>query len=98
MDLEINFGRRRDDGKLIVNFAERREILWANTRYIKGFYLDELPDDVDGTLTYAMILINDRWNGKLYFLQKRNDWTKNDYFNFADKRFKQLGITHLSVV
>ncbi len=94
MDLEINFGRRRDDGKIIINFGEKRELLWANTRFIEGMPLEP----IEGSDGSAVVLINEQWNGKIYFAKKRETWKKNDYFDFADRRFKELGITHLKAL
>ena len=70
-------GRRHDDGKIIVNFGEKRQILWADIQFIVGTALENIPA-TEGK-QYAMVLIDDKWNGKLYFARKHETWKKNDY-------------------
>ena len=40
----------------------------------------------------GVVLIHQDWGGRMYFLGERHEWTEDQYFEHADKLFKELGI------
>lgn len=83
-------GESEKDFGLSVNFHKHRAIVKANTSRVEGIELELIPPGVSG-LSPAMILISRDWND-LYFLIERDGWVEADYFAYAQKRFKELGV------
>lgn len=94
-DLHVRFGRRRDDNQIIVGFANERghveHILFVDTARVHGKELERIEARMDGSF-FAAVLVSSEWPGELYFLNRRPDWTKKQYFDFARHRREQLGI------
>lgn len=86
----IALGRRRGDFGLVIDFRGGRAMARANSAYIDELALETIAESRQG---YApcMVLINLLWN-KLYLVNEREGWTEDEYFDFASKRFKELGI------
>jgi hypothetical protein len=84
------FGKRRNDFGLMVDFHEKRAIVRANTTWVEGVPLEEIPDGRNG-FAPAMVLIRAEWKEQ-YFLKEREGWTDDDYFELAQKRMAIHGI------
>jgi hypothetical protein len=86
----ITLGRRRNDFGLMIDFHGGRAIVRANSAYIDEPKLEQIPEVRTG---YApcMVLINATWR-RLYLVVERTGWDDDDYFGFAQKRFRELGI------
>lgn len=84
-------GRRATDIALVVDFGELRGIVRANTAWMpSGIALEIIPSGVNN---YApgMVLLNDEWE-EVYFLIERSGWIDQEYFDYAEKRFRELNI------
>lgn len=94
-DLHIKFGRRRDDNQIIVGFINNHghveHILFVDTARVHGIELERIEARLDGSY-FAAVLASSEWPGQLYFLNRRPDWNKKQYFDFARHRREQLGI------
>jgi hypothetical protein len=60
-------------------------------RRICGRALEEIPSDAVGHQS-AIVLTCTKWR-KLYFLRPRESWNVEDYFEFAEKKMEEIGIT-----
>lgn len=86
----IRIGQRKNDYAFMVDFHLHRAIVRANTTFIHGYELEEIAPGFSG-FKPAMVLVHRDWH-ELYFVNERQDWTEDFYFEFAEKRFKELGI------
>ena len=86
----VALGRRQNDLGLMVDFHKTRAIVRANTSWIMGHALESIEAGLSG---YApgMVLIHKDWRD-VYFAVEREHWDENDYFEFAERRFKELKI------
>jgi len=75
---------------LAINFHKKRGVVRANTAWIEGLYLENVPVGLNG-YGPGMVLIHREWSN-LYFLIERHDWGEVEYFKLADKLFKKKGI------
>ncbi len=87
----IQFGRRKKDIGLVVDFHKHRAIVRANTAWIKGTQLEQIPPG-PSQFSPAMVLMSRDWKN-IYFLIERDDWDEDNYFKYALKRMGELGIT-----
>lgn len=83
-------GRRRDDFGLVVNFHKHRAMVRANTKWIDGKPLEEIAPDANQRGP-GMVLIHKDWKN-IYFLNEREKWEEEDYFQLACKIMKERGI------
>lgn len=94
-DLHVKFGRRRDDNQIIVGWRNERghveHLLFVDVRNVVGIELERIEVRLDGS-QFAAVLASSEWGQTLYFLNRRPDWTKQQYFDFARHRREQLGI------
>ncbi len=67
-----------------------RGIVRADTKWIDGIPLEAIPTS-PSQFARAMILIHRNWDD-VYFVAERVDWTDDQYFEYAARRFKDLGI------
>jgi|GEM_PF-5450350 len=87
----IALGRRRNDFGLMANLPKDAWlIIRTNTLGIAGIDLELIPPASSG-LHPAMVIIHGDWQ-KIYFVVEREAWNESQYFEFAQKRFKELGI------
>ena len=86
----IQLGRRRSDIGLMVDFHKKRMLVRANTAWIDAIDLEIIPGGVNDWAP-GMVLTKRYWKN-IYTLIERQDWDEDDYFNYARKRFKELGI------
>lgn len=87
----VRLGAHEDDIALNVDFSRKRAILRANTSQVGGTELELIPPGHSG-LHPAMILWKRGWKD-IYFLIERQGWNEDDYFNYAEKRFKDLNLS-----
>lgn len=87
----ISIGRRRNDFGLMVDFFKKRAIVRANTAFIDGMSLDEIPPGLSGFYP-ALVLIRREWKN-IYFINEHRNWNDDDYFQYANKRLAELEIT-----
>lgn len=66
-------------------------LIITDVRRAHGIELERIEQRLDGALI-AAVLVSSEWGSKLYFLNRRPDWTKDQYFAFARHRREQLGI------
>lgn len=91
MPWHLKLGRRKNDFGFVVDFRRKSAILRLNTSFIEGVYLERIPPGLND-FKPGMVLVRAEWD-KIYFLCERDGWTEDDYFKFAEKRMKELGIT-----
>ena len=84
------FGRRHNDIGLMIDFNKTRAIVRANTAWVDGIALEEIPTGMSG-YCQGMVLVHKDWL-KVYFLVEREDWSDENYFKFAKKLIDQKGI------
>jgi hypothetical protein len=85
-------GRNENDIGALFNFRKLRGMVRANTARIEdGTPLESMPEGSSG-LAPGMVLAHAKWS-RLYFVCERENWTEDDYFNYADRRFRALGIS-----
>lgn len=93
--MHVKFGRRRDDNQIIIGFRNEKghveHILFVDTARVHGVELERIEMRSDGTY-FGAVLVSSEWGPTLYFLNRRPDWTKRQYFDFARHRREQLGI------
>lgn len=51
--------------------------------------LEVIPGGHDGRAR-GIVLCHEKWGSQLYCLIKRADWTEENYFDYAEKRLKEL--------
>jgi hypothetical protein len=90
----LTIGRRKNDVAVMFDLDREvpRGIARADTRFVgwRGVALEEIPVSRNGQ-EVAMILVHRDWDA-FYFVNERPDWKDDQYFEFAVKRFKELGI------
>lgn len=86
----VQLGRRKSDIGLMIDFHKKRGLVRANTAWIAGYPLEMIPRGLNDSQT-GMVLIHSKWN-ELYFLIERKDWSEDNYFAYAEKRFAELGV------
>lgn len=87
-------GRRQNDIKIMVLWKKSRAMIEADTALIQNAVdLEIIPGGQNG-LARGIILTDANWGSQLYCLIKRADWTEDNYFDYAEKRFKELGLHH----
>jgi len=90
----IRIGRRKGDPLVMYDWHKERAMIEADTALIsRATDLEVIPGGFNG-LARGMVLTNRKWGSNLYCLIKRDGWTEDNYFNYAEKRFKELGIIH----
>lgn len=91
MSSYVMLGVRANSFGLVVDFSKKRAIVRANTRWIEGVALENIPDGPNG---YApgMVLIHRDWR-YLYFMAERADWNDDDYFSEANNLLKENKIS-----
>lgn len=60
------------------------------TDIFEGVYLEGLEPTLSGTRP-GVVLAHHDWSA-IYFVKERRGWDEEDYFEFAQTRFHQLGI------
>lgn len=91
MPESVVIGRKKNDFGFFVDFHKKRAMVRANTGWIDGTALEIIPAGPSGYYQ-AMVLIKRDWRD-IYFLTERAAWSEDDYFRYAEKRQKELGIT-----
>lgn len=84
--------RKEGDFGLMIDFHRKRAIVRANTAWIKGIYLEEIPEGYNG-FHPGMVLVKYDW-GSLYFLRERRGWEEEDYFDRAKELMKEKKLSH----
>lgn len=69
-----------------------RSVVRANSAFVHGFELESISEGINEHKP-AMILVHRDWH-ELYFLNERKGFTEDNYFELAEKRFKELGIVN----
>lgn len=88
----IRIGRRRGDTLIMFEWNKQRAMIAANTALIsRATDLELIPSGFNG-LAPGMVLTSRQWGSNLYCLLKRDGWSEDNYFDYAEKRFKELGI------
>lgn len=62
----------------------------SSTDIFEGVYLEGLEPAMSGTRP-GVVLTHRDWND-IYFVKERRGWGEEDYFEYAQTRFHQLGI------
>lgn len=70
--------------------GECRGMVRANTALVQGTPLELIPAGKSG-YEPGMVLVHQKWQ-ELYFLIERDGWEEQDYFDYAEKRFKELHV------
>lgn len=70
--------------------GECRGMVRANTALVQGIPLEVIPAGRSGHEP-GMVLVHQKWQ-EIYFLIDREGWSEQDYFDYAEKRFKELGV------
>lgn len=91
MTINIRFGRRRGDFALMIDFHKVRETAEADTEWVEGTPLEEITPGIKRGKR-AIVLIHRDWFPRLYFLNIREKWTADQYFELAEKLMKRKGI------
>lgn len=65
-------------------------MLPVNIRKVDGIPLDAMGGDDSGEFWAMAIIVRD-WNS-FYFMLKRNNWSDEDYFEYAKQKIDELGI------
>lgn len=86
----FSLGRRKNDMGLAVDFHKKRAIVRANTSWIQGSYLEDIPEGPN-QFRPGMVLISHKWR-KVYFLRERSGWTDDQYFELAEVLMIKDGI------
>jgi len=60
------------------------------TDIFEGVYLEGLDSSMSGSRP-GIVLTHRDW-GNIYFVKERKSWGEEEYFDFAQARFHQLGI------
>lgn len=83
----VNFGQRRQDYGLMIDFHKHRAIVRANTALVDSVELELIPFGFSG---YApgMILIHRDWQD-IYAVIEREGWEEDQYFEYAHKKFAE---------
>lgn len=103
--LEIRLGRRKTDVSIIFEWVVKRGLIKCNVAYVTGIFLEEIPTRLlpkttvrDGNtppqivydkLQMAIVLVKREWGNKMYFMNEREDWEEDDYFEAADLLIQQ---------
>lgn len=87
----VSMGRRKSDHAFVVDFHKHRALLRANTGLMEGVYLESIPPGSSGYKP-GMVLVHRDWKN-IYFLMEQPDWKEDDYFDYAEKKQKELNIT-----
>lgn len=91
MTMHFVIGESEEDIGVLFNFRDKRGIVRANTARISGgMALELIPPGISG-LAPGMVLAHAKWS-QLYFLRERERWREDDYFELAEKRFRELDI------
>lgn len=61
----------------------------ADYRWIVAVPLESLEESKDWK---CKALMSRAWN-RIYLLRRRDTWEENDYFNYAERKQRELGIT-----
>jgi hypothetical protein len=86
----IALGRRKNDFGLMIDFHGGRAIVRANAQYIDEPRLEEIPAGRNG-FAPCMVLVCSDWK-RLYLVIEREGWDDDDYFEFAEKRLRELKV------
>lgn len=90
----LTIGRRVGDIKFMHIWNKNRGMIEADTALIRNAVdLELIPGGFDGKAR-GIVLTDARWGSQLYCLIKRAEWTEENYFDYAEKRFKELGVHH----
>ena len=98
--LTVKLGRRKTDVSIILEWAVKRGLIKCNVAYVEGVYLEEIPTRlipkstdrivvkgirvVYEKIQMGIVLVKRDWGSKLYFMNERQDWEEDDYFQAAD--------------
>lgn len=69
----------------------RRKVTEINCSTAPGHYLEDVPEISPG-FRPGVVLISQDWQPEMYLMRKHDLWGENDYFEFAEKRLRELGI------
>lgn len=74
------------------DFRKGFSMFQANTAEVDdSIDLEIIPGGPSG-FAPGMVINYAKWDS-LYCVIKRDDWTEHDYYNYAKKRLKDLGVT-----
>lgn len=76
----------------MIDFHKVREIAEADTEFVVGVPLEEITPGIKRGKR-AIVLIHRDWFPHLYFLNIRDKWTAEKYFELAEKLMKKKGIS-----
>lgn len=101
----VRLGRRKTDVTIIFEWAVKRGLIKCNVAYVQGVYLEEIPSriipkghvpDASGRavpnyekVQMGMVLVKREWGNKLFFMNERQDWNEDDYFEAAELLMQQ---------
>jgi len=69
-------------------FSGERYILDVDYRWVEAFPLEELVENPSWSAKY---LVHKNWR-RSYLLNPRNYWSTDDYFNYAERKIRELEI------
>lgn len=87
----IKFGRRKNDLEVMYDFHAIRGMAYADTALVKNAIdLEIIPPGFNGSAP-GVVLIHRDW-GNFYCLIRREGWDEDAYFEYALKRFEEMGV------
>ncbi len=86
----VILGRSKRDIGLLIDFRKARAIVRANTAWIEGTPLEKIDPGQSGYRP-GMVLISREWRN-IYFLNEREGWTDEQYFDLAQKLMVELSV------
>lgn len=82
-EVRFKLGRRKIDPVITINPTRKRIWIKANTGYLEGVYLENIPKDARN-LRHGVVLIDQDWGDTLYFMGYRENWREDKYFEVAE--------------
>lgn len=86
----IAFHQRNGQLCFVVDFHKERCVVRANTAWIEGIYLDQIPGG-ENKFAPGMVLYKRGWEN-IYFVKERPNWGEEEYFRYAGRIMRRENI------